>query len=257
MKKLLLFISIVNCVQMNLFSQSVYGISRERDIIIGLVSLEAGIAPFFINNEPNNVPHTFHKKDINIFDRFSVFSYNRSLDLFSDYYCAFTLASFPLISVIPNVKHKGTISTYFVMYCESLLLTYGTVFSLKSALIRYRPYMYVDGVPGGKEKDYYNSFPSGAAAFSFLGVTFFATTFSREFPESRLKLPLIIGAYTLAAGTGAMRIVSGSHFLSDVLAGAAIGSLYGWLIPRLHIKNEQKNFSITPAMNGIMLSFEL
>ncbi|MDR0411846.1 MAG: phosphatase PAP2 family protein [Treponema sp.] len=40
--------------------------------------------------------------------------------------------------------------------------------------------------------------------------------------------------YTLAAEIASMRIVSGSHFLTDVLTGAAIGSFHGWIIPFLH-----------------------
>ncbi|GHU12114.1 hypothetical protein FACS1894151_11740 [Spirochaetia bacterium] len=64
------------------------------------------------------------------------------------------------------------------------------------------------------------------------------TTFMQEFPESKWKFPVIIGSYTLAAGVASMRILSGSHFLTDVFVGAAIGSLYGWVIPWLHLKKD-------------------
>jgi membrane-associated phospholipid phosphatase len=67
-------------------------------------------------------------------------------------------------------------------------------------------------------------------------------------------LPVIIGSYTLAAGIASMRILSGSHFLSDVLAGAAIGSLYGWLIPAVHIKSNKNNFSMNFTGNGILVA---
>jgi membrane-associated phospholipid phosphatase len=53
-----------------------------------------------------------------------------------------------------------------------------------------------------------------------------------------------------------MRITSGSHFLTDVLAGAAIGSLYGWLIPWLHLRNNNERFTIVPLTNGIMVSLK-
>jgi membrane-associated phospholipid phosphatase len=54
-----------------------------------------------------------------------------------------------------------------------------------------------------------------------------------------------------------MRIVSGSHFLSDVFVGAAIGSLYGWLLPFLHTRqNEKNNLIINVAGDGIALSIK-
>jgi undecaprenyl-diphosphatase len=198
------------------------------------------------------MPGILNKNEVNIFDRSLMFSYNKPLDIVSDY-GVYTLLLLPAFSIIPNIKDTKTLLTYGIMYSEAFLLTYGTVFSLKNAIIRYRPYMYTDSVPGGKEKDYYNSFPSGSTAYAFLGATFLTTTFSREFPESKWKIPLITGSYTLAVGIGAMRVFSGSHFLTDVFAGAAIGSLYGWLIPRLHLKNGNKNFKIIPAGNGMII----
>lgn len=37
-----------------------------------------------------------------------------------------------------------------------------------------------------------------------------------------------------ATTTGVLRIVSGRHFTTDVLAGAALGALTGWLVPKWH-----------------------
>jgi membrane-associated phospholipid phosphatase len=53
------------------------------------------------------------------------------------------------------------------------------------------------------------------------------------------------------------RIRGGSHFLTDVIAGAAIGSLYGYLVPALHLKKKQNNADITlsPLLNGFMFSY--
>ena len=115
--------------------------------------------------------------------------------------------------------------------------------------------MYADGVPDGKERDFHNSFPSGAATFSFLSSTFLSITFSQEFPESKWKWPVILGSYTLAAGVASMRVYSGSHFLTDVFVGAIIGSMYGGLIPLLHLKNNNRNFTLTPNVNGMAISF--
>jgi membrane-associated phospholipid phosphatase len=253
MKKLLSFFCLLFCIQINTFSQSVYGVELKKDLIIGTLALGIGVSPFFINNEPENIPGILNKNKVNGFDRYLMFSYNKPLDLFSDY-TPYGLALLPVISIIPNMQYANTLLTYGIMYGESLLLLYGTERLLKNSIIRFRPYMYAGGVPAGKENDYYNSFPSAATAFAFLSAAFLSTTFSREFPESQWKLPIIIGSYTLAAGIGAMRVFSGAHFPTDVLSGAAIGLLYGWLVPRLHLKNGNKNnekFTIIPTGNGI------
>jgi membrane-associated phospholipid phosphatase len=39
-----------------------------------------------------------------------------------------------------------------------------------------------------------------------------------------------------AAAVGGLRIAAGKHFPTDILAGAAVGSLVGYLVPRLHLR---------------------
>ena len=237
----------------NVFSQSVYSLNLKKDLLIGAVSLGISSASFFINNVPDYVPGTLSKNDLNSFDRSLVFSYNKPLDLASDN-GVYGLILLPFFSLMPKIRDKNAVLTYSVMYGEALLLTYGTVFTLKRSIVRYRPYMYSGGIPCGKENDYFNSFPSSAVSFAFLSAAFFSVTFSQEYPESKWKLPVIIGSYALAAGTASMRILAGSHFLSDVLAGAAIGSLYGGLIPNLHKKTVRNGLTMIPDINGIKVS---
>lgn len=235
------------------FAQSVYTFDITKDIVIGSLSIGLSLSHLFVNNEPDRIPVSLETGDVNAFDRPFMFSYNRTLDMVSDY-GVYGILVLPALSVIGNLTDKNRLLTYGIMNIEAFLLTFGTINLLKNALLRYRPYMYSDGLPGGKEDDYYNSFPSGSTAYAFLGATFLSTTFSQEYPESKWKLPVILGSYTLATGIASMRILSGSHFLSDVLIGAAIGSLYGWLIPVLHIKNDKNNLSINFTGNGILAS---
>lgn len=239
------------------YTQSEYTYNAKKDIIIGTLSLGTALSPFFVNNEPDQRPEGLKKDDIPIIDRSLVFPYNKTVDIISDY-TVYGLLALPALSVIGSLHDNNTLLTYGIMYTEAFLLTFGTKELLKKSIIRYRPYMYDDGVPDGKEKDYYNSFPSGSTAYAFLGATFLSTTFSREFPESKWKAPIIIGSYALAAGIASMRIASGSHFITDVLTGAAIGSFYGWIIPFLHKRqNNADNLAIHATGNGILVSLQL
>ncbi len=67
-----------------------------------------------------------------------------------------------------------------------------------------------------------HSFPSGHASTSFALAVVLAARWPR-------LAPLFYGvAVFIAAG----RVVSGSHYLSDVLAGAALGLMVGWFLTR-------------------------
>jgi membrane-associated phospholipid phosphatase len=241
-------------VNFNIYPDSVFTWDLKNDIILGAISLGVFISPFFINNDPENIPIDLKKSDVNAFDRNLIFSYNKTLDKISDY-SVYSLLVLPVVSLVGQVKDKNAWLTYGIMYTEALFLTFGTKDLLKNAIIRYRPYMYYDSVPNGKENDYYNSFPSGSTALVFLSAGFLSSTFSAEYSDSKLKIPIIAGVYTLAAGVATCRIVSGSHFLTDVLVGAGIGSLYGWLIPELHKRqNKEKNIVLNFTGNGFIMS---
>jgi membrane-associated phospholipid phosphatase len=235
-------------IKFNAFSESVFTYDLKKDIVLGTLSLGMFVSPFFVNNEPENIPKNWDKNDVNVFDRNLMFSYNKSLDITSDY-GVYALLTLPAVSFAGQIKDKEAWLTYGIMYTEAFLLTFGTKDLLKNAAIRYRPYMYDGGIPDGKDDDYYKSFPSGSTALAFLSAGFLSATFSAEYPDSQWKFPIIAGIHTLAAGVATCRIVSGSHFLTDVLAGAAIGSLYGWAVPLLHKKQNNENI-ITMNFTG-------
>ncbi len=78
------------------------------------------------------------------------------------------------------------------------------------------------------EKD---SFPSGHSAYAFALATI------AGYKYTKLRIPL----YIAASGTAFSRVYLGRHYPSDVLMGAVIGSLSGWLI--IHFKEPVLKFS--------------
>ena len=63
------------------------------------------------------------------------------------------------------------------------------------------------------------SFPSGHTAQAFAAATFMAKEYGHK------NILYSIGAYTVATGVGAMRVMNNRHWVSDVLVGAGIGIL--------------------------------
>lgn len=80
-----------------------------------------------------------------------------------------------------------------------------TVKGVKYMVNRQRPY-------GGK-----HSFPSGHTATSFMTATLLYKEYGWRNPW------FSIGGYTVAALTGVSRIMNNAHWMSDVVAGAAVG----------------------------------
>jgi membrane-associated phospholipid phosphatase len=90
-----------------------------------------------------------------------------------------------------------------------------------------------------------------------MSAGFLTSILLKDYPDSGWKTPLIGIGYSMAAVVAVNRIRGGSHFLTDVIAGAAIGSLYGYLIPALHLKKKQNNtdIALSPLVNGFMFSY--
>ena len=236
-------------------AESRYTLAGIQDLIIGPAAVGVFAAPFFIDNQVGS--SDFDKGDVNGFDRPFIRPYNKSLDSISTI-GAYGLLVLPGLSLIGNIKDRSALLTYGIMYTEAFLLTYGTKDIFKNAVNRYRPYCYFEGRPGDQASGYADSFLSGHTSLAFMAAGFLTSTFLTEYPDSKWRIPVVGISYTLATGIAAGRIMSGSHFLTDVIAGAAIGSLYGYLIPALHLKKwGNERISVAPVANGVLVLLKL
>jgi len=89
----------------------------------------------------------------------------------------------------------------------------------------------------------YNSFPSGHTAHMFA----IASTLSREFRYEAPWVPFV--AYPIATLVGASRVVGQKHWVTDVVAGAAVGLFAGHFIGRLH-GEEFIGLRVTPVVSA-------
>lgn len=256
MKKFLIFICMIT-VTLNCFAESKYTYDLTKDVVIGSVSLGLTASSFFIKTSSNNASkdEILNKDDVNAFDRPLMFDYNKPLSVTSDV-ALYGLLTLPVISLAGNLTDANAWITYGIMYAESALLVYGTTETLKSSILRYRPYFYSGDIPSGEGSEYYKSFPSRHSAFAFMSAGFLTSTFFTEYPDSPWKIPVCAASYSLAAGISVARIYSGNHFLSDILVGAAIGSVYGYLIPWLHLRKDTGALTLAPSPNGFMISYK-
>lgn len=195
----------------------------------------------------------YKKSDLNSFDRFFMHSYSESRDNVADFLLAATIASPAVLAMTDKEEWFSCV----LMYAETLLIANGIKELIKLSVTRPRPYMYYDAETfpekDVKNGDWANSFPSGHTTIAFASATFTSYTFKKYFPDSKLQIPVIAGSYAMAAGVAALRISSGNHFMTDVLAGCTIGTLSGFIIPWLHTFNSKHDMKISLLQNGFSI----
>ncbi|MDD3941332.1 MAG: phosphatase PAP2 family protein [Sphaerochaetaceae bacterium] len=167
------------------------------------------------------------------FDRALMFPYSKPLSLVSDVTQSISVLAPALFALAAPTSDWVGIA---MLYGASSVLSFGTRTLLKSTIDRSRPYTYAVDPPTAPpigEYDHDRSFPSGHTIMAFTGAAFTHTLFALRYPESRWRMPVTSAAWTFAAATAILRVASGNHFVTDVLAGAAIGTFFGAVVPYL------------------------
>jgi len=118
---------------------------------------------------------------------------------------------------------------------EAIVLGYAATGPIKIVTGRARPrisgndaskFQFLRGLRG----DDYQSFPSGHTTTGFAFAATVASETQRWWPGSRWIIgPILYGGATL---TGVSRMYNNAHWASDVMAGAAIGTLVGLKVVR-------------------------
>jgi undecaprenyl-diphosphatase len=91
--------------------------------------------------------------------------------------------------------------------------------------------------PDGEKKHSNASFPSSHAGNAFALAAILARRYGRA------AIPL----YSLASAVAFSRVYLNRHYVSDVLAGAAIGVLCAWLTARVFAARARRRAARTPA----------
>lgn len=106
-----------------------------------------------------------------------------------------------------------------------------SVWGLKSVINEERP----DGSDN-------RSFPSGHTASAFSGATFI---------HKRYGVEKAIVPYIMAGFVGYSRVYADKHYWHDVVAGAAISSLFTWIFV-----SEESNFQISASPESVRIGYK-
>ena len=198
-----------------------------------------------------------NSQEINSFDRAGMHPYRE--DVAGNVMRSASLA-LPLTLLIDE-RTREDWKTLGVMWGEVLLLQAGLTAITKGLVERTRPYAYDPEAPLEKRmsRDARVSFFSGHTSATAATCFFVASVYS-DYPFSKTTKTI---AWSLAAVypavVGFLRVDSGHHFRTDVLAGYAVGAAAGLLVPLWHRspahESDSASLSSSAGLNYLRLTW--
>lgn len=180
--------------------------------------------------DPSRVPR---------FDRWSIGMSSDRGDVASTYLANGEMAvpaALILWEVATGREEAGALLREAILAAEVAAFAQGLPLISKAWVSRARPNAFdseASAALRGSDAD--ASFFSAHTTGAFAAAVYTGYTYQLRHPDSPLIPWLWSGMLGTAAGVGYLRIHSGMHFLSDVVIGAAIGTLCGYGVPWLHL----------------------
>jgi hypothetical protein len=175
--------------------------------------------------------HDSAPKDLNLSTKNEIREHHPYFVTHVDNYLQWSPAAAVIGLNIAGVHGKHSFGDEIGIYGLSTLIMVGSVVSLKHITHEERP-----------DHSSFTSFPSGHTATAFAAAEWLRTEYWQRSPW------IGIAGYTVAAATGALRVYNNRHWVSDVIAGAAIGflsthiayAINPWIKQRIFHENSPK-----------------
>lgn len=240
--------------------------------ICGVEAAGSLIGLYFLLSKPpvdENVILNLNAEDIIPFNRSAIHEYNPDLSILSNAIFIGGILYGTVLLFDDDIRMD--VKTVGLLYTETMLFA-GIAYTVTASSIdKLRPYAYnndsmlvngqkVPEVPmekrtnNGARNSFYAGHPGTNAAASF----FVASVYATYHPHSSWKYFLYGVAVATTASAAYVRYKTGHHFPTDIIAGVALGTSYGLVIPALHRCKKMKNLSVTPFTgmgNGINMQY--
>lgn len=217
-------------------AQSPFRLAKTREVTLLGSGVALGVTSLVLlgNVDPLTIDeiNALNPDDVNSFDRGAIEPYesSQSGNVLTGISYLLPLATFM------RDDTKRDWQTIGVMWLEATALNLGINGVVKSTVLRTRPYVYDADTPLDKKtaESARLSFYSGHTTSTACNCFFMARVFSAYVESPKAKIAMWAGAATLPAVTGILRVDSGHHFRTDVIAGYLIGAGIGYFVPQLH-----------------------
>lgn len=218
-------------------AQYTYRLYRAADPLMAVGSTGVFGATYWLQKQVKPLSETsimaLNKQDINGFDRIACTQWNKNIALLSDAVAAGSGLMYLYFFARPETR-SSALKIGSVAF-QSLMLSQALSNSFKLTL-RNRPYMYnheVDMREKRKQDGRMSFFSAHTSTVSSLSFSF-AFAHQTYLNKNKSNTAIWIGAFTLPALEGFLRVKAGKHFPSDVIVAYLTGLGSAYLMHRLH-----------------------
>lgn len=193
----------------------------------------------------------YNIENVNALDAKLAQPYNKTLDTVGDFGVMLAGGMVALVVVVAffTSLSKDKLKAFKVAVIDSIYFGISGMYAnsiyriLKTVAGRIRPYMYFanPSEKGIAEGDFFRSWPSGHSANVFIAFGFLLTWFTVRYADSKFKKPVLTFTLLVCITTMVLRLLSGNHFLTDVLTGATLGFAISYGVSQLCYKIYGKN----------------
>ncbi len=230
-------------------SQSVYVVSPWLDSALTVAGTLVGATPYFIQERLIHTRCPCDPREVPAFDRWAIGLANPAVDHYALILSIAGIAPPFLVSLIDLGPRDTAFWEDFIVMGEALALSFAACTLVKFTTQRPIPRVFVPGqdpvaevTPGG-----YRAFYSGHVAMAVTALTAGAMTWTYRYGPSWWPWALDATVGVLLS-TGV--ILSGGHYISDVVVGAGAAVAFGVLVPMLHRRERGPRISLAPAARG-------
>jgi membrane-associated phospholipid phosphatase len=234
---------------------SIYRIDLAWDIPIVVVSAAGSLVPVLFTDSLIHPHCPCPTSEVPWFDRWAIGYASDTADTVSTVTATLALIA-PVALDFVDVGASTPFLEDMVVYGEALLVTTALTNLAKYTVQRPIPRVYSPGTPGyvNSSSDY-RSFFSGHTSSTFAALTAMSMTWTLRHGDT--WWPWVV---TGVVGTSVAleRVFAGRHFPSDVVVGAAAGTLVGLAVPWLHARARigPGTVDIEPVGQGVMLAWQ-
>ena len=217
--------------------QQVFTFSAPIDIPLFLGLSTLWILPTVVTSPTaaSSVCNPCDPSQLNAFDRYFLGPHDSTFRWIANGSYVIPIAGFLLLDVLDVGASKWQVwGTDFFVGAELLAMDGIIAEFFRRAMHRPRPYFYLDSSVYPTER------VGGEPTFSFFsghtsGMMSLAASipyaWSLRHPESKWRIPIMLGMLLVSLINPISRVISGDHFASDVTVGAIVGTSVGFTYP--------------------------
>lgn len=233
---------------------SVYRLDLAWDIPVSVVAAAGIVVPYAMTDTLIHPHCPCPTSEVPWFDRWALGYASDAVDTISTVTTGLAYVA-PLVVDFADVGASTPFLEDSFILGQTLLVNGALVTAAKYTVQRPIPRVYSPALPAVVSSPHdYRSFYSGHTSSTFAALTAMSMTWTLRHGDA--WWPWVVTA-VVGTSVGLERIFAGRHFPSDVLVGAAAGTLVGLAVPWLHARARlgPGMVQLQPAPGGVVIAW--